>query len=814
VTKPGASEEDLGLRYAAHWYQSRADFDDAGRLARQTTGADVPEVMAAGQSEVTFGYGTRGLLRYMGSSYRPLLANATYAADSQPVLLTYGDAASTKASFTYDGRRRMATYNLTRTALPTFAPNSHYTAPTSATTQTDLQKLTVTLDDVGNPTSIVDNASTSQWGTSLRPVNRAMLYNDAYQVTRVGYTYLGGTGTQTSPMAAEEAQNSKRHVPIRTNTRRVGWQTQTYDAFGDLVASDDDGAQRYDRSLGTVTSVAGKPHQLATASGVVAKWDDTGNLVDLRVTRAGTCPWGGASSCAQRFVYEWDEVGRLARARRWDYAGNTIPASEPVYPNIPTSTPTVDLAFAYSGGQRVLKSATLQGATTTHSVEVLGSLRLEGTTFDVGTDDYVRDRFTERVFLGGIGRVVYDANGTLPSPSASNQHVYLQMGDHLGSTAVTIDGETGEVVERTTFQAMGGVEGDYRPARWGAFREEYKFTGKEEDTEIGLVYFGARYYHPKLGRFASADPLTIHAAASDLNPYAYVRGQVMRAVDPLGLIECGTHDNGGSTVKTTGCPEKAETPPDRGRAAAAADRASAAAGSAAAAADKAAAIGRTLLDQLPGQRDTNKIIRDAIKDKDRTATPRGYGIGLARGLVRGVVDNTLVLQVAGADKKIIGALPATDPHDVAAAVGDEQGKNVLTAAVAALTAGGGAAKELAARLGRLSINPAELQSGKLVAFEQPGLVGFAQLRGNRLIFGILSINAPTQGLLMLARFRAEAFALGRALGVAEVELVGAEFYNAELRQLLLRHGFTPGVMAAPEAVGGGTMNIVRKVFRL
>jgi hypothetical protein len=47
-----------------------------------------------------------------------------------------------------------------------------------------------------------------------------------------------------------------------------------------------------------------------------------------------------------------------------------------------------------------------------------------------------------------------------------------------------------------------------------------------------------------------------------------------------------------------------------------------------------------------------------------------------------------------------------------------------------------------------------------------------------------------------------------------VELVGAEFYNAELRQLLLRHGFTPGVMAAPEAVGGGTMNIVRKVFRL
>jgi RHS repeat-associated protein len=87
---------------------------------------------------------------------------------------------------------------------------------------------------------------------------------------------------------------------------------------------------------------------------------------------------------------------------------------------------------------------------------------------------------------------------------------------------------------------MGGVESDYRPARWGSFREDFKFTGKEEDVEIGLIYFGARYYHPKLGRFASADPLTIHAAASDLNPYAYVHGRVMSSVDPLGLQERDT----------------------------------------------------------------------------------------------------------------------------------------------------------------------------------------------------------------------------------------------------------------------------------
>jgi hypothetical protein len=40
-------------------------------------------------------------------------------------------------------------------------------------------------------------------------------------------------------------------------------------------------------------------------------------------------------------------------------------------------------------------------------------------------------------------------------------------------------------------------------------REDYRFTGKEEDVEVGLTYFGKRYYAPLLGRWVSADPLGI-----------------------------------------------------------------------------------------------------------------------------------------------------------------------------------------------------------------------------------------------------------------------------------------------------------------
>jgi RHS repeat-associated protein len=63
-----------------------------------------------------------------------------------------------------------------------------------------------------------------------------------------------------------------------------------------------------------------------------------------------------------------------------------------------------------------------------------------------------------------------------------------------------------------------------------------RFTGKEEDVEVGLQYFGKRYLSPYLGRWISLDPLAVHAPGSaDLNLYAYVSGAVLKSVDPLGL---------------------------------------------------------------------------------------------------------------------------------------------------------------------------------------------------------------------------------------------------------------------------------------
>ncbi len=255
----------------------------------------------------------------------------------------------------------------------------------------------------------------------------------------------------------------------------------------------------------------------------------------MALVRNGGCVPTGAT-CSQRFVYDWDEVGRLARARRWDLA---LPgaASDPV----PATTPDAELRYAYdSSDQRVIKTAVDSQQNESHTVYVSPSIELRRTAFS--NSDYVDTRDTEVGYLFAHGvrlaRLAY-AEDSLPTLTSGHLHVLLELPDYLGSSATVLDLETSELLERSTYQAHGAPESDYRPARWNGFREDYRFTGKEEDAEVGLAFFGARYLATSLGRWLSPDPLELHARGGDANLYAYVRGGVLRAIDPLGLDDEG-----------------------------------------------------------------------------------------------------------------------------------------------------------------------------------------------------------------------------------------------------------------------------------
>jgi RHS repeat-associated protein len=536
--------------YTDHWYKSRLDYDDADQLVRRTTGADVLEMLALdGKSEETYAYNTRGLLESVGSSYGPLVRQFHYDPDGAIRYALYGDQALTRATFNYDERRRVSQYLIDRDATPVWSMNTlAYPKPDATTTQRVLADFNFTYDDVGNPTVVEDLAPPTSLLPYHAPLQRRDIDYDAFhRVTSVAYTYPTDGELWMPPYAPEMRVGDTRPIPVRRLRTRAQRQIYEYDGLGNIKASYDNDAATYDRSLGEVThgAAAGQPNQLRTAEGIRAWHDAAGNLVQLRVVRDGWCAGGVNSSCDQIFAYDWDEAGQLLRARRWDissvdFPDAEVPAGTSEPPGLPATSPAWDVDYAYSLGARVRKSAQepVAGQGAFHTLEIFDTLRLERVGYDEFGQDYVGYR-DMRLYLAGMAQVLYAPE--LPNPSSPRDYrVFLQLPDHLGSATVAIDHASGELVERTTYLPYGAIESSFRPDRWGHFRESYKFTGKEEDIEVGLTYFGARYYSANLGRFVSPDPLTIHGLGADLNPYAYVGGRVMTHVDPWGLEEVET----------------------------------------------------------------------------------------------------------------------------------------------------------------------------------------------------------------------------------------------------------------------------------
>ena len=114
--------------------------------------------------------------------------------------------------------------------------------------------------------------------------------------------------------------------------------------------------------------------------------------------------------------------------------------------------------------------------------------------------------------------------------------------DHLGTVRVVTD-EAGWVVASLDFYPFGLQMGDGD----GQTRREY--TGHERDEATGLDYMKARYKAVCGTGFASPDPIfdTRLASPTSWNRYAYVHGDPVNSVDPLGLND-GPLDPGFTTL--------------------------------------------------------------------------------------------------------------------------------------------------------------------------------------------------------------------------------------------------------------------------
>jgi RHS repeat-associated protein len=550
VAKPGAASDSLDARYAPRWYLTETKLDAPGRPIETSTGVTTPELLGAdGKSFITARYSERGVMVESGSSYGLLSHQTRVDADGRMLSMQLGDAADTRCDYQYDTLRRLKTVQTYR-AGPELWTTPSYPVSTEATQQLLLEDSEFSYDFGNNVREIRDYRIPEEWPDSAKPVTRSFEYDDLYRLTRSVYEYPSGADTWQSPHEAENEGRSDgpKPSPHVSFEQRIQEQRYQYDHLGNLIKTSDDAEGFYDRSLGLQQhgAAGAGPHQLVTASNrasaagsarqgdLETKFDAGGNLTDLVLRRDGPCLPAGAS-CWQRFHYGFDELGRLDLAQRWDLSGSERDANDDLDEPLPARAADVELRHTYdSADSRVIKTAVDPVGNQSHTVYVNGSYELRRTWWSDG--DYVQTPETVTVYVagGGVrGRVVYSEED-LPSLSSGKQHLFLQKSDYLGSTSAVIDHETGELVEYSTYQPYGGAESDYRPVRWGEFREDYKFSGKEEDVEVGLAYFGARFLVVGLGRWASPDPVTIHELRGDANPYAYVGGRPMVAVDPEG----------------------------------------------------------------------------------------------------------------------------------------------------------------------------------------------------------------------------------------------------------------------------------------
>ena len=438
--------------------------------------------------------------------WTPFVTELQYNARGQREQATYGNGVRT--TYRYDP--------LTFDMIELVTRRGHSADPDAATgwPGSHVQNLHYTYDPTGHITHIRDHAQQALFFRNRRvDPSASYVYDALYRlIEATGREHLGQAGCGPNPWSAGDVE-------------RVGlpWSSNDSAAMARYT-------ERY-------------------------RYDPAGNLTEMRHRSAegGQASWTRCLKYEERSHLDPHDTGnRLSRSRltalaagdeRYDYDahGNTIRM-----PHLGGGEEGANLAWDY---RNRLAGARLGGGGNAHYCYDPAGKRvrkvwrkskgvIEERIYVGGSEifrrrraDQLLERETLHIMAGQVRVALVETRlrDTARADRAPAELQRYQLADHLGSSAVELDGR-GRIISYEQYSPFGSTA--YQAVRRETDTpKRYRFSGKERDDESGLNYHGGRYYALWLGRWISCDPDGIR---HDRNLYAYVHDNPVGSVDSTG----------------------------------------------------------------------------------------------------------------------------------------------------------------------------------------------------------------------------------------------------------------------------------------
>lgn len=180
-------------------------------------------------------------------------------------------------------------------------------------------------------------------------------------------------------------------------------------------------------------------------------------------------------------------------------------------------------------GQRVAKSS-MARATIHYFYDEAGRL--------LGEYDNAGRLIQETLYLGDLPVAVFktaEVSENKIRPASNN--IYYVYADHIRTPRVLTRPIDNKMVWRWDSSDPFGVDQpDENPSQLGIFSFNPRFPGQLFDRETKIHYNYYRNYDPQTARYIESDPIGLKGG---INTYAYVDGNPLSYIDPLGLDRWG-----------------------------------------------------------------------------------------------------------------------------------------------------------------------------------------------------------------------------------------------------------------------------------